>query len=35
MNFTGKWMELENTILNELTQNQKDMHGVYSLISGY
>jgi len=28
-------MELENTIPSEVTQTQKDMHGVYSLISGY
>jgi hypothetical protein len=35
MNFAGKWMELENTILNEVTQSRKDMHGIYSLISGY
>ena len=26
-------MELENIILSEVTQIQKDMHGVYSLIS--
>jgi hypothetical protein len=35
MHFAGKWMELENIILNELTQTQKDMHGIDSLISGY
>ena len=34
-NFVGKLMELENTILSEVTQTQKDMHGMYSLISGY
>ena len=28
-------MELENIILNEATQTQKDKHGMYSLISGY
>jgi hypothetical protein len=33
--FAGKWMELENIILSEVTQTQKDMHGMYSLISGY
>jgi hypothetical protein len=33
--FSGKWMELENIILSEVTQTQKDVHGVYSLISGY
>ena len=31
----GKWMELKNIILSEVTQTQKDMHGMYSLISGY
>jgi hypothetical protein len=33
MNFTGKWMEVENIILSELTQTQKNTHGIYSLIS--
>ena len=31
MNFAGKWMELENTILSEVTQTQKDMHDMYCL----
>jgi hypothetical protein len=35
MNFAGKLMELENTILIEVTQTQKDIYGMYSLISGY
>ena len=35
LNFAGKWMELENIILSEATQTQKDMHGMYSLVSGY
>ena len=30
--FTDKWMELEN-ILSEVTQLQKNTHGMYSLIS--
>jgi hypothetical protein len=34
MNFVGKWMELEN-ILSEVTLTQKDMHSIYSLITGY
>jgi hypothetical protein len=34
MNFAVKWMELEN-IPSEVTQTQKHMHGIYSLISGY
>jgi hypothetical protein len=35
LNFAGKWMELENIILSEVTQAQKDMYGMYSLISEY
>jgi hypothetical protein len=35
MSFASKWMELENIILSEVTQTQKDMHDIYSLISGY
>jgi hypothetical protein len=35
MSFAGKWMELENIILSEVTETPKDMHGMYSLISGY
>jgi hypothetical protein len=35
LSFAGKWMELENIILIELTQTHKDIYGVYSLISGY
>jgi hypothetical protein len=35
MNFVGKWMELENIILSEVTRFQSSMHGMYSLISGY
>jgi hypothetical protein len=34
-NFAGKWIELENIILNEVAQTQKDMHCRYSLISEY
>ena len=35
MKLAGKWMELEKKIiLSEVTQTQKDMHGIYSLISG-
>ena len=26
MNFVGKWMELRNIILSEVTQTQKDIH---------
>ena len=35
MSFAGKWMKLENIILSEVTQTQKDMIGMYSLICGY
>ena len=35
MKFLSKWMELENIILGEVTQSQKNTHGMYSLISGY
>jgi hypothetical protein len=35
MNFSGKWTDLENTILSEVNQSQKDMHSIYSLVSGY
>ena len=28
MKFTGTWMELENIFLNEVTQSQKNTHGV-------
>jgi hypothetical protein len=29
MNFSGKWMQIESTILNEITQTTKYMHGPY------
>ena len=35
MKFIGKWNELENIILSEVTQSQKNTHGMHSLISGY
>ena len=35
MKFLGKWMELENIILSEVTQSQKNTHNMHSLISGY
>jgi hypothetical protein len=34
LSFAGKWMELENITLSEVTQTQKDLHGMHSLISG-
>ena len=35
MKFLGKWFDLENIILSEVTQSQKNTHGMQSLISGY
>jgi hypothetical protein len=35
MEFTGKWIELENIILSEVIKTQGNTHGMYSLISGY
>ena len=31
LSFEGKWIKLENIILNEVTQAQKNMHDMYSL----
>ncbi|KAL6039998.1 hypothetical protein STEG23_015564, partial [Scotinomys teguina] len=33
MKFSGKWKELENIILSEVTQTQKDKHGLSPLLS--
>jgi hypothetical protein len=35
MNFAGKWMELENIMLSEVTQTQKAMHSVYSMSNAH
>ena len=35
LNFAGKWMELENIILKEVTQTQNDNYHMHSLISGF
>ena len=35
MEFLGKWMDLEGIILSEVTQSQRNLHNMYSLISGY
>ena len=35
LNFAGKLMELENIILSEVTQTQKDNYIMYSLISDF
>ena len=34
LKFFSKWMELEN-ILREVSQSQKNTHGMHSLISSY
>jgi hypothetical protein len=35
MKFAGKCIDLENNILSEVTQIQKNIYGLNSLISGY
>jgi hypothetical protein len=35
MKFLSKWMDLEDIILSEVTQSQKNTHDMHSLISGY
>jgi hypothetical protein len=35
MKFLGKLMELENTILSEVTQSRKNAHALCVLISAY
>jgi hypothetical protein len=35
MKFLGKLMDLEGSILSEVTQSLKNSHDMYSLISGY
>jgi hypothetical protein len=35
MKFLGKWMDLENIILSEVSQLQNNTHEMYSLINGY
>jgi hypothetical protein len=35
MNLLGKWMDLEDIILSEVTQSQKKSNDMYSLISRY
>ena len=31
MNVAGKWLELENNIMSEVTQFLKDIYGMYSI----
>jgi hypothetical protein len=35
MIFLGKWMELGNIILSEVTLSQKKTHDMHSLLNGY
>ena len=35
LKFAGKCMDLENIILTEITQTQKDEYHIYSLISDF
>jgi hypothetical protein len=35
MKVLGKWVELKNIILSEVTQSQIKSHGMHSFISGY
>jgi hypothetical protein len=35
MKFLGKWMDLEDIILNEVTQSEKNTHDMHSLTRGY
>jgi hypothetical protein len=34
MKFLDKWMNLEDIILSEVTQSQKNIHDIHTLISG-
>jgi hypothetical protein len=35
MKFLGTWMYLEDIILSEVTQSQKNAHDMHPLIRGY
>jgi hypothetical protein len=35
MKFLGKWMLLEDIILSEVTQSQKNTYDMHSVINGY
>jgi hypothetical protein len=35
MKFLGKWLHLEDIILSEVTQSQKNTHDIHSVISRY
>ena len=34
MQFVGKWLDLENVILSQLIQSQKNTHEMQTLITG-
>ena len=35
LNFAYKWLEIENALLSEVSQTQKEKYGMYSLICGF
>jgi hypothetical protein len=35
MKFLGKWIDVEDIILSEVTQSQKNTYDMHSLLSGY
>jgi hypothetical protein len=35
MKFAGKWLELVNIILSEVTKSQKDTHIMHSVVTVY
>ena len=35
LNFACKWMDIENALLSEVSQTQKEEYGIYSLICGF
>ena len=35
MKFLDKWIDLEDIILSEVSQSQKNTHDMLSLVSGY
>ena len=35
LNFAGKWMDLENIILSDIIQTQKDKYHMYSFIGSF
>ena len=35
LNFACKWTDIENALLSEVSQTQKEEYGMYSLICGF